>query len=365
MFREEFVPPPIESPRPAEEEKEPMSKPEPLLPRRTAAEQEENSFRFYTPRRMPKEYRNLKEKKIKSKTKQVERMIADRKKDVMEYRHFEKNSEKNPEIAEELEGCKSDIIEFAAGIGVDLTMDRFPSAADIYLHDEIGDKGTEGQSYWNEMELKGSYDKTTRISRALHELIHMASRKKIYVDALDAKHISSGLLMENGGFGSLNEGLTEMTAQQIMWEKYDGIANISYKYQLMFIGGLVKDITDRLNGKEFDPAATRAEYFQKGSVRKEGSPAPDPERQFTEKEILGYFQAGMFDGDRRCLRIIADIYGAERFRALSQMGEECEENCDLAESFGLHETARQMEKYACGYNAKLDMGGQIVDMPQC
>jgi len=363
MPREEFMPQTFESQGPTEGEGRPETKPESLLPPKSAEEQEENSFRFYTARRMPKEYRNLKEKKVKGKIKQVERMIESRKQDVVEYRNLDMKSEKNPEIIGELEACKEDIIEFADGIGVTLTMERFPAVDDIYLQDEIGEKGTEGQSYWNEMELKKSHDKTIRISRALHELIHMASKKKIYVDALDAKHISSGFLMESGRFGSFNEGLTEMTAQQIMQEKYGGLANISYKYQLMFIGGLVKDITGRLNGEEFDPAAVRSKYFKDGLAQKEGSPAPDPGRRFTEKEILGYFQAGMFDGDRRSLKIIADVYGADRFESLAQLGEEFEENYDLADDFGLHETARQMERYACGYSAKLHLGGQVVDFP--
>lgn len=194
--------------------------------------------------------------------------------------------------------------------------------------------------------------------------------------------------MPDGKLLSFNEGLTEITTRQILRKKYLETTSTAYRSEMLFIEGLVHDIAEKLNGKDLTALANEkilsSEFFgekirlskereseekfrlwfenlaDRLGIKKENRIAiskvldievssdeePDLAEKnkglFTDEEILGYFQTGMFNGDRKCLKIIYYIYGKEKWKALIHMGTAPKQISELALDFGLNETAKKI-----------------------
>ncbi|MDD3911612.1 MAG: hypothetical protein PHZ22_05470 [Bacteroidales bacterium] len=400
--------------------------PDIILDKESPEEQEEGSLRFYTARRYSaKKTERLASESDKDKLEQIREKIGLTKKHWIDSRQFgddnrpdefktyayyenlerdNKDRVKEQWLIEELEEDMRDIIRYAKNIGVKLTRDRFPDIDDIYIRSSLKAKGwnerrsdVAGLAHLNEMEFIPYDDKVVRQKLEIHELVHNASKNKIFIDTNGGRRISRGLNLEKDGsprFRYLNEALTELTAQKIIQEKHHTTRGGSYEMETEFTKALIHDIAERLNGKDTTALSNeeilKSSFFGdkiksrnemsigskfrlkidnfKGNIKTKinqkmsailsdatgfgikfgkdyNPPTLPPEQRFTDEEILNYFQAGMFNGDRRCLNIIRNIYGKENMKALAHMGTDREKIADLAHSFGLDDLAYKMGGY--------------------
>jgi len=404
-----------------------------LLSKNGQMEPEHGSLRFYPARKISRrkaEWAGL--DPDKDKKEQVREKIRQAKQDAIDNRKFgedkkrpeelkhsiylervaedERDRKKEAWLVEELEEDMRDIIKYADSIGVKLTRENFPLMDDIYVRKEPMECDDEsrvvGTAPTNEMEFMDFPDELQRRQIEVHELVHNSSRKKIVVDVDGPTTVSSGLHNDNsvyiynkknadknGDFRYLNEALTELTARKVITARLGRCNNGSYDMPVEFVKALVRDMTEKLNGKDKAACAKEdivaSEFFgKKLALRKESglgeksrhhlekmragladasvrtfasilskatgiplqvktkkvewSPRLSPQESFTEEEIMGYFQAGMFNGDRRCLKIVRDIYGEDALKGLSRMEKMNRRNIqELAHTFGLEDLEKK------------------------
>lgn len=261
-----------------------------------------------------------------------------RKKFVIEHRmDIEEELLKYPETEREIEKIKERIIQLGKNLGLDLE-DRFIGNKDIHiLSDEIYEKefegcGGHGNSSANEIFLRKDENFEKRIFHCIqHELIHIVSKQKV-ITLRDVAHINTiGYAnTKNKNFEFFNEGLTELTNQQLNLENGSCASYTAYIEEVIFITELIKDISHR----------TDKPY----------------------KDILAQFQIGMFEGKRGHLKIISDNYGGEAIKALSKMKDNRDDIVDIAEIFGLKEAIRRINDYENMIKTNIDIGDKSYNI---
>ncbi len=165
-----------------------------------------------------------------------------------------------------------------------------------------------------------------------HEIVHSACKKRFFlrkevdeegVFEYGAKGLNSGYAGDNN-FRHFNEGLTEITNQQIYFENDDLAPTISYEEEIIFTTELIKDI----------------------SKKTERSP----------EEILSNFQKGMFEGERKYLKIIKNVYGKEAIVKIKNL-ENVDDIIDTAKSLKLSEAVKKIK----AFNNGKQVGVNIAD----
>ncbi len=371
MFNPELAPLPMQEPRSKEEKTESIQKPktEKLFFRIPRQNEDVNGgrIRFYTPGRIFKNPDSFSANNLTTMGRIRIKDSIDYEKDTLTgSRDFYGSHKKSPELVNELNQCIDRITRFAQSVGVRLTRERFPAINDIHMRAGSKTEGTTGESKLNEMEFVGDDTEEIRISRAQHELIHMACKYKYFVDGFRTKQIVGGLTSEKGANLSFEEGLTELTNEQISLENGMRIAEPAYECQMILISTLVRDITEKLNSCSLEELSrfskTGSADFQNKIKKITATSEEERGERFTKREILGYFQAGMFHGDRACLNLIGSIYGKDKKDAISKMKDEPQDIARLAKDFGFNDAAETMALYAAckDKTEKIEMINSVV-----
>ena len=264
--------------------------------------------------------------------------------------------EKDPETVKEIRHAKERIMSFTNRIGIDRSMKSFPDDEDIYIKDSLTretaapakNSKVVGNCSSNEIEVlkmdtETSSDNPRIMGGAIptiqHELVHSACLVREYVDKSGHKEIGIGFRSGHKGmYRSLNEGMTELTNLQIFLENDLTPDQISYLDQVVFLTMLVEDMTEKMNTTSLRVTTDRSEettrYLRAKILLQNEIPGHDESLAFfSNGEILSYFQRGLFNSDRRCLKLLGMIYGKEALKALSHMGFETEDVIDTALAF--------------------------------
>lgn len=243
---------------------------------------------------------------------------------------------KTPEFSGELDKTNERIINFGKKCGLDLRNRLIPND-NIYLLPEdvyeVPDKEsftTEPWAYfnfYNEIVVKDSGNLELNKHRSQHELLHSACLQHIQYKKegrlCTTESVRGGYQNDtDSSFTSLNEGLTEITNQQIYFENNDFAPTTGNIYEVVFVTELIKDIS----GKTKIPA----------------------------EKILTHLQTGMFESELGYLKVIEDKYGKEAMDKLAKMSGE------LGGKDGLLETARIFKLNSATEKLKnLDKGERI------
>ena len=156
-----------------------------------------------------------------------------------------------------------------------------------------------------------------------HEIIHSVCKERFFlrkevneegVFEYGAKSLNLGYAGDNN-FRHFNEGLTEITNLQVYLENDDLIPAASYVEESIFITELIKDI----------------------SKKTEKSP----------EEILSNFQKGMFEGERKYLKIIKDVYGKKAIVKIKNL-ENADDIIDTAKFLKLSEAVKKIKAFNNG-----------------
>lgn len=226
---------------------------------------------------------------------------------------------KTPKFEKEIDKMKEWIIKFCKEIGFSESeiRNRLTENDDIHILSKkifkkiIKDKHIDGRETLNEVFINNSISSKTSNGDynnciVLHELIHSICITKIYL----TEYLSENVRI-SGGYKSyankklvaFNEGLTEITTQQILSENNICPPGIGYLDEIIFITELAKDIAEKTEA--------------------------------SSEEILTHFQKGMIRGENKYLKIIVDIYGKEAFNNLVNMQCKTENIIKISKDFNL------------------------------
>lgn len=332
--------------------------------------------------RMEKRYRFFTDKKSRDRAPLSEERLAELRAKIATHEEIPIKEgiveTEDEEFVAEVTAAEDRIIRFAHGIGVKLTKDNFPPLD--MIHQLEGEAFPDPLSYQyfgkNDMLVRKGHnelneylltlsdmspEKIARLAEPLNHsilqlgLIRSAVTRKAYLgehsnqrkdaDFDDIKYIdyeekrSGDHTPER--FFSWDQGLTNLTNIQILHENGLPETLELIDERMILLTELAKNMADKLNQ---DPSAIAGStlLFEKGG-------------EITPKNILGYFQAGMFRNDRRCLRLIQDLYGKEALVALIRMDHDADEIAKVAENLGLGEATRKIEAYSRGERVPINL----------
>ena len=284
-----------------------------------------------------------------------EKELAKAKKDIKKYKEKKDYIEikKNSEMKENISECKEKISMLGKKLGVDLKK-RLINDKDIHLLSEkeytkkFNDGNTTNQrgiASMNDIFLKKDFHGKHRSQEELkhttmHELIHTCTARNIFIkknEAIEITSVSVGYgrdrhLKErqfndyNSLFRNFNEGLTELTAIQLLSNDDFNNIEISYEYEVILISEIVKDLSKNT-------------------------------KRTNEEEVLSQFQTGMFKSKRGFLKIISDCYGNDALIKLGKMTIDDKSAIEVAKSFGLEDIVKEkIEKYSNGEIIEINIG---------
>lgn len=247
---------------------------------------------------------------------------------------------KSKEFLEGVSSAKDRIVNFGKKIGLDFQK-RLTDDNKIYLLNKddfkrfYGNQTVEGCGGVCKIteivmskrdDCDGNEDIKREIHGVQHELVHSISRVHYYIkkdsdiDKIKVDNIRSGYyrteLNKKQAMHLFNEGLTEITNQQIYFDNEMIAPETSYSRCVIFLTEMIKDI-----------------------ARKTGE---------SEQKILTDFQRGMFEGSNKYLKPIIDIYGAEAFCQLKDVRDDDESFLKLAKFFKLQSASKKIKGLAKG-----------------
>lgn len=286
---------------------------------------------------------------------------------------------KDEKFIKEIEKRKEWISNFGNKIGSSNLKKRFPDNDKIYLLPEktfeeiTREGGWGGFSCLSEIFIKNDKNKQVTHFAVQHEILHHSCISKIYLQDTGENYnispVSEGYSGEkHNKFNYFSEGLRETTNQQICLENNSNIPRVAYFELVIFITELVKDITKKIKEKvkeiekenseekmiEFIESIPQKLNGQKRETNKEKLKIIA--KELTEEEVLAHFQRGMFEGDRRYLKIIKDYYGAGTINALATIENDTEDILRIAEIFGLQTAIDKINEFNENFSAEIDIG---------
>lgn len=264
---------------------------------------------------------------------------------------------KSPEIEEGIKKSNKRITQLGGKLGIDLK-NRLLDDKDIHLLSEkdynqkfnkTSNNHEGGTTRLNEVFVKKDFARKDRSNDQLmpviqHELVHLVSKRGLYVGDEEITGISAGYSKDqeigkeenddqNSLFNRFNEGLTELTNEQLLLEDGYDFKKIGYGKEVILITELIKNISQKTGA--------------------------------TNEEILSHFQVGMFEGKRGQLKILNDIYGKEALSALGKLKSDKESIINAARLFGLSDGCiKKIEDYQNNKTVEIDIGNKKCEIEE-
>lgn len=311
----------------------------------------DNKFNLYYPKK-----KNEKDPNIKLISEQEITEMEEELKDFREKVDYEEIA-KSPELDEGIRKCNERITQLGEKLGIDLK-NRLLDDKDIHLLSEkdynqkfnkTSNNHEGGTTRLNEVFVKKDFARKDRSNDQLihviqHELVHSVSKRGLYVGDEEITGISAGYSKDqeigkeenddqNSLFNRFNEGLTELTNEQLLLENGYDFKKIGYGKEVILITELIKDISQKTGA--------------------------------TNEEILSHFQIGMFEGKRGQLKILNDIYGKEALSALGKMKSDKESIINVARLFGLiDDCIKKIEDYQNNKAVEIDIGNKKCEIEE-
>jgi len=299
-------------------------------------------FRFYHDQKKPAEDSPVKILAPEIMEAARDFMIKDR-----ESRDYEELP-KGPEIEQDIAKSRELIMRLGEKLKLDFS-DRLYGDTDIHLlaDDEFNKKFKEenefvhGRAFPNEAFIRNGDPERKNRRRILeynirHELLHSAVKKKIFMsekNGFDAnmEYVGEGYgSKKNNDYKYLNEGLIELTNQQLYLKDRKQAPTIAYLEEVIFVTELIGDLCKK----------TGISYY----------------------DIMAELQVGLFEGKKGKLKIIIDTYGERAMSALRKMRNDKDNIAEVAKAFELENTANKIADYHNGKTISVDMGNGLMVM---
>lgn len=242
---------------------------------------------------------------------------------------------KNPELAKEADKIKNRIVNLGKKIGLNLE-DRLVENDDVHLisgedFKEFveGDKHRDGAMFVNEIGIKRdtdgkNFEKSYLTQNMQHELIHAVTTRKVFLKENNVKLFAVGYCnySTNNDYRLFQEGLTELTNQQLYLEENNIAPTINYNKEVILVTELIKDMSKK--------TGTRAD------------------------DILAKLQTGMFEGEAKYLKIILDVYGQEGLNKIKTV-QSHDDVLKVVRNLGLFEAERKINDLDNGVVIRIDI----------
>ena len=239
---------------------------------------------------------------------------------------------KSPRLEREIEKSKKRIIKLGEELGLDLES-RLTENEDIHLlATREYKKRFENYTGAGHVALNEVFARRDRgrvqseaIRRIQHELLHMASKRRVFIekDKIDV-HSLGYASTKNRDFEFFNEGLTELTNQKLYLDEGICAPDTSYVEEVIFVSELVRDIAEKSD--------------------------------LSYEDIFKHLLVGMFEGKRQYLKVINDLYGEKALSLLSKMKNDKDDIVAIARQFGLKEAVRKIKNYEHKKKIDIDVG---------
>lgn len=242
---------------------------------------------------------------------------------------------KNPELSKETDKIRGRIIRLGKNLGLTLE-NRLIDNDEIHLISEDdfmefseGNKFRQGALFVNEIGIKKdaegkNFEQSYLAQNIQHELIHSVTTRKVYLKENNVKIFAVGYCnySTNDDYRRFQEGLTELTNQQLYLEENDVAPTTHYNKEVILVTELVKDM-----------------------AKKTGRRADD---------ILAELQVGMFEGDAKYLKIILDVYGQEGLNKIKTL-HDGNGVLKIVQDLGMREAERKINNLDSGVIIEIDI----------
>lgn len=292
---------------------------------------------------------------------------------------------KTPEIIEEIEQRKKWISEFGKKIGLPDLKNRLTKTSNIYLLSEktfkecAPDPFSAGQIDLNEIVIKKRRLDLNYLD-IQHELVHSGCVSSIYFEKkpdgsgkyqFDNIRSGYGSLKESGKLHFFNESMVDATTLQMYFENSNNFLNdadCGCINEIILLSELIKDITEKIKEKAREISSENSEEKMKEFIKiipqyingqqreKTKEEFENVAKNLTKEETLAHLQRGMFEGERKYLKIINNIYGKEAFNALVDMTHDKKNIIEIAKLFGLDEVENKIASKENGREIEVNIG---------